>query len=432
MQLSQLTGLRDEGFVGLLDLARAGPERCHLLIDGTCRRDAMGVFDLDLAGMNPTALVNPDKDGALSEAGAYIVDLGTILDNIGEAAFIRRFVTPWGKGHGVVLCGTVSTAALRRHLGKFLHLRREDDGRMVYLRFWDARIALPYFAGLADQPDRLAQWQHLGSGEVIDQILFEDPDLWPGLAARPGTDAPSQREAIRPVLPIAEIEILRAANLRRFDLTTAVGLAGVLGQAAPTGLRDAKTGPDFIGLARQDASDHGITTKAGIARWSLICTALGLRFSRHPWLDEATGQLLRARDVSESEKLQACAALVRDAKPHRVSSLKTAIRALRTGDLADIDAVFAGVHPSWYARLSPQERQAAQAHFIALAKPLGQAPPHRAAVAAALTGVIGFWWPRDPLRSTLLDQLCDKNLQDDMIATLLDKVRSELGTVGDT
>lgn len=425
MQTRTLIAEEDGTFTDLLRLAAQGPEQTYLLIDGTCRSNAMGAFDLDLDGIDPTVLLNSAKDGTLGESGAFILDLGAILGRIGEDDFMRRFVEPWGLGHGVVLRVAMPITKLKTHLAKFLRLTREDTDQVVFFRFWDARIALPYFAGLAQHPERLAQWMFPRGGPAIRELIFECDTPWPGLGLRPPEGLAPYDLAIRPVLTRPELDILHMTHLRLFDLSTAAALSTQLKTRAPASLSDSVSGAAFVERVRQDAEPYGIKSESGVVRWAILSIALGLRFARAPGFDTNLRALLTQTTVSESEKLLSVADIAHHSTEQRNASILRALALLQDHAGADLAWELQRALPSAFEQGHTLDPANTINHFTELRARLHTAPPRTKAIAIALIGALGFWWPLDPLRQTLLETLCAPPPDDANLAHQIKSLKDE-------
>ncbi|MFV0488857.1 MAG: DUF4123 domain-containing protein [Vibrio fluvialis] len=201
-----------------------------------------------------TPLFNPGGADGMSSMGAFMVDLRQAQKALGASTFQRRFLKPWGREYSVCLRTGQTANDLCRHLRKFLRLRRADDGKQVYLRFWDARVALPYFSGLAEHPARLSEWLLPREGGAIEELIFETDDKWLGWRARPTISSlTAGPHAIKPELSLAEIAILKEARLAAFDRKVAIGLWDSFKGSAPPTLEDSLLGPKFVRMAREEA-----------------------------------------------------------------------------------------------------------------------------------------------------------------------------------
>lgn len=149
--------------------------RTFLLVDPTLRRDVRGVFDLDDDLDVPArCLFQGEAAETLKESAPYIVDLSLSAPDGKVSRFHSDFFRHhWGKGTGIIIRSQASMDDLWRHFRKFTRLLVAEDRHWVFFRFWDPRIALSYFTGIRDWPDRAARFFHIGRGGQHVQMLIE-------------------------------------------------------------------------------------------------------------------------------------------------------------------------------------------------------------------------------------------------------------------
>lgn len=152
--------------------------RTFLLVDPTLRRDVRGVFDLDDELDVPArCLFQGEAAETLKGSAPYIVDLSLSASNGKVSRFHSDFFRHhWGKGTGIIVRSQASMDDLWRHFRKFTRLQVAEDRRWVFFRFWDPRIALSYFTGICDWPDRAARFFHIRHGGQRIQMFIESGD----------------------------------------------------------------------------------------------------------------------------------------------------------------------------------------------------------------------------------------------------------------
>lgn len=147
-----------------------GAKRTYLLIDPTLRRKVTGIFDLDCVDVPIACLFNGAAAKEQQEVAPYLVDL-TFETEMPPRFHRDFFARHWGQGTGILVTSTASLDTLKRHFRKFTKLRREDDPRWFFFRFWDPAVASIYFRIIQNDAMRAAQW--FGRG-LIDGYVVEE------------------------------------------------------------------------------------------------------------------------------------------------------------------------------------------------------------------------------------------------------------------
>lgn len=396
----------------------------YMLIDGPCRKDALGAFDLGVVGKPVTPLFNPGGAGAMSPLGAYIVDLDLARKTLSASAFRRQFLSPWGYQHSVCMRTSQTASNLCRHLRKFLKLRRADSGQQVYLRFWDSRVALPYFSGLVEHPARLAEWLRPRKGDGIEELIFETNEKWLGWRARSALgNLSAGPHAIKPELSLAEIAILKEARLAAFDRKVAIGLWDSLKGSVPSTLEDAVLGTRFVRMAREEAGGIGIFSEQGVARYAAVCMALGLGFTYDPAFDQNQLAILGARGLSESERLAEARELILCQESQKPRALEELGRWMSGAVYGNPQETLARIYS---CRIEPGTGLSGRAifeQFLGQDTRLSRLDDRRLDLAVSMAGAFGFFWPRNPLYAPYLDEVCDR-------ASALPKLRKYLLHIG--
>lgn len=152
--------------------------RTFLLVDPTLRRDVRGVFDLDEDLDVPArCLFQGEAAEKLKESAPYIIDLSLSASDGKTARFHTDFFRHhWGKCTGIIIRSPASMDDLWRHFRKHIRLQVAKDHRWVFFRFWDPRIALSYFTGISDWPDRAARFFHVGRSSQKLQMFIESDE----------------------------------------------------------------------------------------------------------------------------------------------------------------------------------------------------------------------------------------------------------------
>lgn len=378
----------------------------YLLIDGTCRHDAVGAFDLDLLEQVPLSLLNPGNGDGISPSGAYLIDLSAMLKAMNQKRFRRFLLDPWGRQHSVVMRTPLSAQELHRHLRKFVRLERADNGKIVYLRFWDSRVAQPYFMGISNNPARFAQWLDPRGPGKIEEIIFETADPWLGWRMLPDVQNISTTpHAIRPVLTLEEITILRTAREQEFDKRTAVELSENMGNMAPQLLKDPTFGPAFICSVRQEAERRGISSERGVTRYAVASIILGFGFASDPNVAPRDGSILSSKNASEAEKLMTAKALMNVHLDDLKRRCQLVRGYLQSHQSAGLEEVFINLYPAWFEKLTEIERKGVADGFRRQSPALLASNEARLGRAAILTFIFGFHWCRNPLYRDILSEL---------------------------
>ena len=142
----------------------SGPKlRTYCILDATLRKNITGVFDLDSVDVPVKCLFKGEAAKEMQESAPYLLDM-----TLPEEAWDNRDLVPafhrsfferhWGQNTGIFIRTTALMSEVWNHFRKFTKAQVEADQRWVFFRFWDPRIAGPYFRGRKSQKDSVEQW----------------------------------------------------------------------------------------------------------------------------------------------------------------------------------------------------------------------------------------------------------------------------------
>ena len=290
-----------------------GPLRSYLLVDATLFHAVAGPLSLEELDLPVMSLFQGQAARDHADTAPYIVDITPPQDTMAEVplalkAFARRY---WGKQSGVVLRSRASLEQMRAHLRHFTRLNRADTGAWVLFRFWDSRIALPYFSSLAQWPAREATWFRPSNCPPIEAMVLEGDN--PEEAWRLTPSLPMLHPASRPDNRLHEYElaVLRDASRAHFHLQLTRGLTGLDEAEGNQPLRS-EVWQQFVQSAHAEATLHGFSTRQSIARFALLCAKLGLDFLSDPRFDLRDRQVMLLQNASETERFEAALRIEKD------------------------------------------------------------------------------------------------------------------------
>ncbi|MEP3977748.1 MAG: DUF4123 domain-containing protein [Parvibaculum sp.] len=156
-----------------------GPSlRTYLLVDATLRKAVSKVFDLDMLDVEVRCLFKGEAAEDWKESAPYLIDM-TLLDAACDdpsqvPAFQRKFVADhWGHSTGIIIRSSASMEVVWRHFRRFTRVQVEEDMRWSLFRFWDPRVAFPYFIGIRYWEERARQFFTLPSASATLSMIIE-------------------------------------------------------------------------------------------------------------------------------------------------------------------------------------------------------------------------------------------------------------------
>ena len=154
------------------------PVRTYLLVDATLRKAVSKVFDLDMLDVETRCLFKDDAAEEWKETAPYLIDLtlpSTAWEDPSQVpAFHRSFVADhWGRATGIVVRSTADMDAIWRHFRRFTRVQVEEDMRWSLFRFWDPRVAFPYFKGIRCWEERAHRFFALPSASATLTMIIE-------------------------------------------------------------------------------------------------------------------------------------------------------------------------------------------------------------------------------------------------------------------
>lgn len=156
-----------------------GPElHTYLLVDATLRKAVSKVFDLDMLDVETRCLFKGKAAEDWKESAPYLIDMtlpaGAWDDPSQVPTFHRRFIADhWGKSTGIVVRSTAPMDTIWRHFRRFTRAQMEEGTSWFLFRFWDPRVALPYFTGIRFWEERARQFFTLPSASTSLSMIVE-------------------------------------------------------------------------------------------------------------------------------------------------------------------------------------------------------------------------------------------------------------------
>ena len=134
----------------------------YLLLDASTYIKAYGIFNLHHESSIPVRCM---FKGAAFEnnktAAPYLIDLSLTTEQYHSndiPHFHQRLFNPlWQHRSGLFIRSTHSFEAIYNHLRHFIQLP-DQQGNLVFFRYWDPRVALAYFQGIQHCQARVAKW----------------------------------------------------------------------------------------------------------------------------------------------------------------------------------------------------------------------------------------------------------------------------------
>lgn len=156
-----------------------GPSlRTYLLVDATLRKAVSKVFDLDMLDVEVRCLFKGEAAEDWKESAPYLIDMtlpDAACDDPSQVpAFHRSFVADhWGQFTGILVRSSAPMDTIWRHFRRFTRVQVEEDMRWSLFRFWDPRVALPYFTGIRCWEERARQFFALPSASATLSMIIE-------------------------------------------------------------------------------------------------------------------------------------------------------------------------------------------------------------------------------------------------------------------
>lgn len=267
------------------------------------------------AGLHVYAILDaarvPNLSDLLARSGLEHLCLfqGKAFDDLGDAApwivrlearntFTRNLFTqskaPWHLWpHGSFFVrAEADLPAVWRRFRRFVRMR-DSAGNWAYFRFWDGGMFPHYIAAIQGSPEKLESWfGRIGYGQP-QIVAIQRDTAW-------RFTKPALTGAVKPAAPILDDSERQALKRYRLD-----GYFRRLAQHLDTEfpafaeLSEAQR-LQWLGTVYRIASDHGITSEAGIARLAEASLHQGnMHFDTNPILRGILNSHHSARDRSE-------------------------------------------------------------------------------------------------------------------------------------
>ncbi|MEP1521240.1 DUF4123 domain-containing protein [Ascidiaceihabitans sp.] len=146
----------------------------YLCVDETLCTNFVGLFDLDVTDADMRCLFTGEAEDKWKESAPYLVDITPDAKNSDGTNFCQHFFSEhWGKGTGIILIIPAPMHAVWRHLRRFTRVRQSDTDGWFLFRFWDPRVALPYFSGIRLWGDRSHRFFAIDSTQEKLSMVIE-------------------------------------------------------------------------------------------------------------------------------------------------------------------------------------------------------------------------------------------------------------------
>lgn len=401
-----------------------------LMVDATLRKKVTKFFDLDQLDLPTKCLFTGEAAEELKEAAPYLVDMTLpegAWDDKGKVPDFHKdfFTNHWDKGTGVIIRSTASMDELHHHLRKFIKQKREDTHSWVFLRYWDPRVALPYFSSITHWSERISAWFMRANRCIISEVLIGSESqlyqLTPNTTLlQTITASPSYQ------LSIHEIDALY--NYKRTQSAQKIALSlekmanhwfGAFGSDHIAIIR-------FVEETKKSAHSQGYTSEKGISALCVGGVFLGLHFGQDLRIDASVRELLISTHISEPEKLDTLKELMQQwndtilSAPSLARSLSQIIRYIESDHMS--------IHLQDNALYPQNENQ--QRHFNSEALRGFQCDDRykKQQVIVLLALLLGMHWVTNPLYSTLVKTVAATHWQQQTI-DYLRHIQRTLGKV---
>ena len=167
-------------------------------------------------GLEHKCLYQGDAYTNLRDAAPWIVRLTP------DSTFTRNLFTQgtarwhlWDAGAGIFIRSRGTLDDLAKHFRKFTQPRLED-GSQLFFRFYDPAAAATYFAGIADWPERVAQFFQPRSDHAIQAIITIPPGEVDAQVFVPATGAALGSAPAFKSLTVRDQQIIADATRKKF------------------------------------------------------------------------------------------------------------------------------------------------------------------------------------------------------------------------
>ncbi|MCU0801862.1 MAG: DUF4123 domain-containing protein [Rhodobacteraceae bacterium] len=167
-------------------------------------------------GLEHRCLYQGEAYENLRDSAPWIVRLTT------DCTFTRNLFTQgtarwhlWDKGAGIFLRARGTVDGLARHFRKFTYPRTEDGGSLFF-RFYDPTAAQVYFEGIADWPERAAQFFQPRSENAVLAIIACPPGGTTASVFMPVDPAMQGSAPVFRMLTSRDTQIIADATMKKF------------------------------------------------------------------------------------------------------------------------------------------------------------------------------------------------------------------------
>lgn len=145
------------------------PQKTYALVEAA--KIAHLAERLETSGLSYASLFSGDAETDLSAVAPYLIALGE------DHSLTRRFFTGaaakgglWDAEAAIFLRSPLDLQSLRAHLRHFTRLQ-DHTGQWYFFRYWDPKVAMPFFHGLCQRTEAARRWFETRQGPAITAIL---------------------------------------------------------------------------------------------------------------------------------------------------------------------------------------------------------------------------------------------------------------------
>lgn len=422
----------DSAFEAWRDEALFGGElRTYLVVDATLRKNVQGAFDLDQLDVPCACLFDGDAASEFAEAAPYIMDITPPTDpDARRPKTISGYLDQhWGQGTGIILRSAGTLDDIKKHLRYFLRLKREDTGGWVLFRFWDVRVALPYFEYLTQQPARSASWFFPDPDPLLAQIVIEggSPDeAWIVTPAAHLLREAAQRGRPRRTdqLRAGELTALGAISAQLFYQDASTEMVQHVTPDSAYGVATPKNRQAYLTMVGRFAEAQGFTSRQAIAKLGLLSLMLGVNFLADKRYSSDRRDAINRTPASETERLMAARDLFDEVKPKfdadgGAAAMQARIHLLvRDGQGGGPATVLRRIAPAQLGTLDEAQLTSLVRIFFHRYPQVRSLPEAGQRAAVAMMAAFGGDWPSHPLYSNVWLALFEPDWQPRLVNLL--------------